>query len=136
MLSLHKNEEELLKKLNYFVSSVETLANKTIADTLTTVDLHEQVFVGSFQQAIHLFFHLKARMEYDMSRYEWDNARRNPNAQPQEIDEAEKTCNSQLEKYNQLKADVRVKLTLLEENRIKVYATTATHNTLYIVWKF
>lgn len=63
----------------------------------------------------------KSRMEYDMSRHEWNALRKDPNAQPQAIDEAEKACNAQLEKYNQLKSDVRVKLTLLEENRIKVY---------------
>jgi len=103
MLSLHKNGEELLRRLSYLVSSLDVLTNKTIVDTLTTIERHD-----------------KSRMEYDMSRHEWNALRKDPNAQPQAIDEAEKACNAQLEKYSQLKSDVRVKLTLLEENRIKV----------------
>lgn len=50
----------------------------------------------------------QARLDYDIARYEWDNQRKNPNALPQAIDDAEKECKLQLEKYGQLKEDVRV----------------------------
>ena len=39
--SLTKNGEKLLSALNFFVSSVNTLCNKTIEDTLITVKMYE-----------------------------------------------------------------------------------------------
>ena len=40
--TLTKNGETLLGALNFFVSSVNTLCNKTMEDTLLTVKLYEQ----------------------------------------------------------------------------------------------
>lgn len=39
--SLTKNGETLLGALNFFVSSVNTLCNKTMEDTLLTIKLYE-----------------------------------------------------------------------------------------------
>lgn len=41
--SYSHNGEELLKSLQYFVSSLQTLSDKTIRDTLLTVQTYEQV---------------------------------------------------------------------------------------------
>jgi len=95
--------ETLLRTLNYFVSSISTLTDSTIADTLLTIDHHDL-----------------ARLEYDVSRHELEAARSNPNTPPEAIDEAEVHCNSCKAKYEKLKEVVRVKMTLLERNRCKV----------------
>ncbi|KAI1731665.1 arfaptin-like domain-containing protein [Ditylenchus destructor] len=81
---------------------MQTLSDKTIQDTLLTVDRHDQ-----------------ARLEYDVYRYELENLRSQPNPMAS-LDEAEQKAAAAKSKYDQLKEDVRIKLTLLEENRGKV----------------
>uniref|UniRef100_A0A915DSG7 AH domain-containing protein n=1 Tax=Ditylenchus dipsaci TaxID=166011 RepID=A0A915DSG7_9BILA len=100
--NVSQNGAVLFKALNYFTSALETLTDKTIQDTLLTIDHHDQ-----------------ARLEYDVYRCELEGLRSNPNP-PASIEDLEEKCNLQKMKYDQLKEDVRVKLTLLEENRAKV----------------
>uniref|UniRef100_A0A914C0G2 AH domain-containing protein n=1 Tax=Acrobeloides nanus TaxID=290746 RepID=A0A914C0G2_9BILA len=103
MRNICHNGEMLHKALTYMISSLETLCEKTIADTLITVHNHDQ-----------------ARLEYDVYRQELVTLKQNMNTANTAISEAEEKCNQQRGKYEQLKEDVRVKITLLDENRLKV----------------
>lgn len=97
------NGEELLKSLQYFVSSMETLCEKTIKDTLLTIQTYEQ-----------------ARLSFDVCRHELTSLRENVNASTKDVSTSETKYNQQKLKYEQLKEDVRVKIALLDENRLKV----------------
>nr|CDJ85077.1 Arfaptin domain containing protein [Haemonchus contortus] len=89
--------------LRYFLSSMETLHAKTIVDTLETIYATEG-----------------ARIEFDVSRHELESLHSHATASPTAIQVASDKANQHRDKYEGLKADVRVKLRLLEENRVKV----------------
>ncbi|EYB87179.1 hypothetical protein Y032_0267g759 [Ancylostoma ceylanicum] len=89
--------------LRYFLSSIETLHGKTIVDTLETIYATEA-----------------ARIEYDVYRHELDSLQSQATASPTAIQIAGERAAQQRDKYERLKADVRVKLRLLEENRVQV----------------
>ncbi|VDM37730.1 unnamed protein product [Toxocara canis] len=91
------NGELLERALSFFLSSMKTLCEKTIEDTLLT-----------------------ARLEYDVHRHEAETLRQQANSSAESIAVADRRCEAQKEKYERLKEDVRVKMTLLEENRLKV----------------
>uniref|UniRef100_A0A0N5ALY3 AH domain-containing protein n=1 Tax=Syphacia muris TaxID=451379 RepID=A0A0N5ALY3_9BILA len=101
--SLAHNGELLERSLNFFLSSLQTVCDKTFEDTLFTIHSHDQ-----------------ARLEYDVHLHELNTLRAQPNVSPEAIAEAEQKYNLRKEHYEQLKADVKVKMQLLEENRIKV----------------
>ncbi|WKY00994.1 hypothetical protein Q1695_015194 [Nippostrongylus brasiliensis] len=92
--------------LRYFLSSMETLHGKTIVDTLETIYATEA-----------------ARIEFDVSRHELESLQAQPTASPTAIQLAIDKADQYKGKYEALKADVRVKLRLLEENRIKVMSS-------------
>lgn len=100
--SLTKNGELLLSALNFFISSINTLCNKTIEDTMINIRQYET-----------------ARIEFDAYRTDLANSRANTNSNAADDD-----IQSQFEKhksnYEKLRADVTVKMQLLDENRIKV----------------
>ncbi|KHN78653.1 Uncharacterized protein F54C8.7 [Toxocara canis] len=140
------NGELLERALSFFLSSMKTLCEKTIEDTLLTVHNHDQmqcflvgvpsnpvcpfavtvvsvtfpiaVIVTSFSIARHA--HNEARLEYDVHRHEAETLRQQANSSAESIAVADRRCEAQKEKYERLKEDVRVKMTLLEENRLKV----------------
>lgn len=89
--------------LQYFLSSMETLHGKVIVDTLDTIYATEA-----------------ARIEFDVSRHELESLHSLPTASPTAIQAATEKASQHRDKYEGLKADVRIKLRLLEENRVKV----------------
>ncbi|VIO91296.1 Uncharacterized protein BM_BM4348 [Brugia malayi] len=100
--SVAHNGELLERALSFFLSSIKTLSEKTFEDTIETIHNYDQ-----------------ARLEYDVHRNEIV-ALQHSNASPEAIAGADFRCNQHRRKYEQLKADVKVKLRLLEENRWKV----------------
>lgn len=102
--SLTKNGETLLGALNFFVSSVNTLCNKTIEDTLLTVRQYEA-----------------ARIEYDAYRTDLEllsQSRSEANAA--RLEEATQLYEQHKINFEKLRSDVTIKLKFLDENRIKV----------------
>ncbi|XP_075770606.1 arfaptin-2 isoform X2 [Pelodiscus sinensis] len=102
---LCKNGETLLGAVNFFVSSINTLVNKTMEDTLLTVKQYEA-----------------ARLEYDAYRTDLEELSLGPRdaSTLSRLDAAQSHFQSHREKYERLRADVAVKLKFLEENKIKV----------------
>ncbi|VDN91952.1 unnamed protein product [Brugia pahangi] len=100
--SVAHNGELLERALSFFLSSIKTLSEKTFEDIMETIHNYDQ-----------------ARLEYDVHRNEIV-ALQHSNASPEAIAGADFRCNQHRRKYEQLKADVKVKLRLLEENRWKV----------------
>ncbi|CAD5221915.1 unnamed protein product [Bursaphelenchus xylophilus] len=104
--SFSHNGDALIKSIGHFVSSLETLSNKTIKDTMWTIQVYEQ-----------------ARLEFDVYRHELSTLKQNVDADQTKIPDVESRCNEHKKKYEQLKEDVRVKIALLDENRLKVMRT-------------
>jgi archaellum component FlaC len=103
MRQFTQSADEFSKQLSYFVSSMETLCTKTIRDTLQTVDIYEN-----------------ARLEYDAHRHELTMMQQTAGVAGKTVDDLQAKVESLKQKYEQLKEDVRVKLALLDENRLKV----------------
>ncbi|CAL2036797.1 unnamed protein product [Caenorhabditis brenneri] len=94
--------------LRYFISSMETVYNQTITDTLHTIYNTES-----------------ARIEYDVDRNDISAATNPPQGQPVKSlpAGASEKCEEKKSKYEKLKSDAKIKMRLLEENRISVVAT-------------
>ncbi|CAL1282639.1 unnamed protein product [Larinioides sclopetarius] len=103
--SLSKNGETLLGALNFFVSSLNTLCNKTMDDTLLTVKQYEN-----------------ARLEYDAYRNDLEELMQNNqgNVMSSKVEEARRNFTAHKEKYEKLRADVAIKMRFLDENKVKV----------------
>ncbi|XP_035229404.1 LOW QUALITY PROTEIN: arfaptin-2-like [Stegodyphus dumicola] len=103
--SLSKNGETLLGALNFFVSSLNTLCNKTMDDTLLTVKQYES-----------------ARLEYDAYRNDLEELMQNNqgNVMSSKVEEARRNFTSHKEKYEKLRSDVAIKMKFLDENKVKV----------------
>ncbi|XP_063233789.1 arfaptin-2 isoform X1 [Bacillus rossius redtenbacheri] len=103
--NLTKNGETLLGALNFFVSSVNTLCNKTIEDTLLTIRQYEA-----------------ARIEYDAYRTDVELLAQAPRteASAARLEEAQLSYDRHKTHFEKLRSDVSVKLRFLDENRIKV----------------
>nr|XP_060627336.1 arfaptin-2 isoform X2 [Anolis sagrei ordinatus] len=102
---LCKNGETLLGAVNFFVSSINTLVNKTMEDTLMTVKQYET-----------------ARLEYDAYRTDLEEANLGPRDAGTfcRLEAAQANFHAHRAKYEKLRADVAVKLKFLEENKVKV----------------
>ncbi|XP_044881368.1 arfaptin-2 isoform X2 [Mauremys mutica] len=102
---LCKNGETLLGAVNFFVSSINTLVNKTMEDTLMTVKQYET-----------------ARLEYDAYRTDLEELSMGPRDASTlcRLDAAQSHFQSHKGKYEKLRADVAIKLKFLEENKIQV----------------
>ncbi|XP_051882435.1 arfaptin-2-like isoform X1 [Pristis pectinata] len=102
---LCKNGETLLGAVNFFVSSINTLVNKTMEDTLLTIKLFEN-----------------ARLEYDAYRTDLEELNLGPrdSVTLPKIDLAQQLYVVHKEKYERLRSDVTIKLKFLEENKVKV----------------
>ncbi|KAK7076558.1 Arfaptin-1 [Halocaridina rubra] len=103
--TLTKNGETLLGALNFFVSSVNTLCNKTMEDTLLTIKLFES-----------------ARIEYDAYRSDLEMLSQQPRSEVSSIklEEAQRNFSMYKAHYDRLRADVAIKLKFLDENKVKV----------------
>ncbi|XP_051534422.1 arfaptin-2-like isoform X5 [Myxocyprinus asiaticus] len=102
---LCKNGETLLGAINFFVSSINTLVNKTMEDTLMTIKTYEN-----------------ARLEYDAYRTDLEELSVGPRdaAAMMRIEMAQQQYQIHREKYERLRSDVTIKLKFLEENKVKV----------------
>nr|XP_057943664.1 arfaptin-2b isoform X1 [Doryrhamphus excisus] len=102
---LCKNGETLLGAINFFVSSINTLVNKTMEDTLMTIKMYEN-----------------ARLEYDAYRSDLEELSLGPRdaAAVARLDTAQQQYQVQKDRYERLRSDVTIKLKFLEENKVKV----------------
>ena len=100
---LHRNGEALFGALNFFVSSVNTLCNKTMEDTMVTIKLYEQ-----------------ARIEYDAYRTDLEILQLGPrdSSSTFKVEEAQRKFQGHKDKFERLRADVSIKLKFLEENKV------------------
>ncbi|XP_023332974.1 arfaptin-2 [Eurytemora carolleeae] len=103
--TLSKNGEHLLAALNFFVSSVNTLANKTMEDSILTVKQYET-----------------ARVEFDAYKSDLDYYAVAPKTEINQIKMAETQAafNNKKCEFEKLRSDVQIKLKFLDENRVKV----------------
>ncbi|KAL2098182.1 hypothetical protein ACEWY4_007389 [Coilia grayii] len=102
---LSKNGETLLGAINFFISSVRTLVDKTIEDTMINIKQYEA-----------------ARVEYDAYRTDLEELNLGPrdgNTLPK-IEQSQQQFQVHREKYERMRNDVSVKLKFLEENKVKV----------------
>lgn len=102
---LSKNGETLLAAINFFISSVNTLVDKTIEDTMINIKQYEV-----------------ARVEYDAYRTDLEELNLGPrdaNTMPK-IEQSQQQFQMHREKYERMRNDVSVKLKFLEENKVKV----------------
>ncbi|XP_060753697.1 arfaptin-2a isoform X5 [Neoarius graeffei] len=102
---LCKNGETLLGAINFFVSSINTLVNKTMEDTLMTIKMYEN-----------------ARLEYDAYRTDLEELSAGPRdaVTMVRIELAQQEYQIHRDKYERLRSDVTIKLKFLEENKVKV----------------
>ncbi|KAK7925948.1 hypothetical protein WMY93_008258 [Mugilogobius chulae] len=102
---LCKNGETLLGAINFFVSSINTLVNKTMEDTLMTIKMYEN-----------------ARLEFDAYRTDLEELSAGPRdaVTIARIESAQQQYQVQKDKYERLRSDVTIKLKFLEENKVKV----------------
>lgn len=102
---LCKNGETLLGAINFFVSSINTLINKTMEDTLMTVKQYET-----------------ARLEFDAYRADLEELSLGPRdaATLCRIEIAQQNFQIHRNKYEKLRGDVTIKLRFLQENKVKV----------------
>jgi len=104
---LAQNGDVLLNSMNSFVGTLQTLVTKTMEDSLMTIKAYE-----------------KARIEYDAYRYDYERVLARNHTGGVKLSNYEENIERQYhhykERYEKLKADVIVKLRLLDDNRIKV----------------
>lgn len=102
---LCKNGETLLGAINFFVSSINTLVNKTMEDTLMTIKMYEN-----------------ARLEFDAYRADLEELSVGPRdaVTLARLETAQQQFQVHKDKYERLRSDVIIKLKFLEENKVKV----------------
>lgn len=103
--NLSKNGQQLILALNFFVSSVNTLCNKTMEDTIFTVKQYET-----------------ARIEFDAYRndLEFYSSAPKTDVNMAKQKETEDMFQKQKQDFEKLRSDVQIKLKFLDENRVKV----------------
>ncbi|MEQ2286373.1 Arfaptin-1 [Ameca splendens] len=102
---LSKNGETLLAAIKFFISSVDTLVDKTIEDTMINIKQYEA-----------------ARIEYDAYRTDLEELNlglRDGSTMPK-IEQSQQQFQIHREKFERMRNDVSVKLKFLEENKVKV----------------
>ncbi|MBN3301146.1 FHDC1 protein, partial [Amia calva] len=100
---LSKNGETLLGAINFFISSVNTLIEKTIEDTMVNIKQYEN-----------------ARVEYDAYRTDLEELNLGPRdaTTVPKIEVCQQQFQIHREKYEKMRNDVAIKLKFLEENKI------------------
>ena len=103
--NLTKNGQQLLASLNFFVSSVNTIVNKTMEDSLATVKMYET-----------------ARIEYDAYRtdLEFYGSARDTEINQLRMAETQVRFNEKKTEFEKLRADVQIKLKFLDDNRVSL----------------
>merc|ERR1711962_640224 len=103
--NLTKSGEQLLAALNFFVSSVNTIVNKTMEDSISTVRQYEV-----------------SRVEYDAYRSDLEYYATAPKTEVNQLKQAETLAsfNNKKAEFEKLRSDVQIKLKFLDENRVKV----------------
>ncbi|XP_050528185.1 arfaptin-2-like [Daktulosphaira vitifoliae] len=109
-INLSKNGQQLLKLIDKFVSSVNTLCYKTIEDTLITIRKYEN-----------------ARIEYDAFRSEFEVLDPMTNSNLASVFDVLQNYQIRKEEFEKIRSDIYIKLKYLNENRIKVM-----HNNLIL----
>lgn len=99
--NLTKNGETLLGALNFFISSVNTLCNKTIEDTLQSIRQYEA-----------------ARIEYDAYRTDLESMSTKPDGTIG-LEEAQQGYEVHRQQFMKLRAEVTIKMKFLDENRVR-----------------
>lgn len=135
--SLTKNGELLLAALNFFTSSVNTLCNKTIEDTLITIRQYEtarySVFFFFFM-CIFVYLILSryfVRIEYDAYRMDLECSKNEPTiassatttTAANSSEDTQRSFMKHKESYEKLRADIAVKMQFLDENRVSFFCT-------------
>lgn len=126
---LCKNGETLLGAVNFFVSSINTLVNKTMEDTLMTVKQYETarwdrelggLRVPGRSAGRCLTLGILYRLEYDAYRTDLEELSMGPRdaGAVSRLDAAQSQFQSHKDKYEKLRADVAIKLKFLEENKV------------------
>ncbi|XP_029006832.1 arfaptin-1 isoform X2 [Betta splendens] len=102
---LSKNGETLLGAINFFISSVTTLVEQTIEDTMLNIKQYEI-----------------ARVEYDAYRTDLEELNLGPRDATTlpKIEQSQQQFQVHREKYERMRNDVSIKLKFLEENKVKV----------------
>ncbi|XP_045904168.1 arfaptin-1 isoform X3 [Micropterus dolomieu] len=102
---LSKNGETLLGAITFFISSVNTLVDKTIEDTMLNIKQYEF-----------------ARVEYDAYRTDLEELNLGPRdaTTMTKIELSQQQFQIHREKYERMRNDVSIKLKFLEENKVKV----------------
>lgn len=100
--NLTKNGETLLGALNFFISSVNTLCNKTIEDTLQSIRQYEA-----------------ARVEYDAYRTDLETMTTKSNGSVG-LEETQHSYEIHRQHFMKLRAEVTIKMKFLDENRVLV----------------
>lgn len=117
--NLTKNGEILLNAINFFISSVNTLCNKTIEDS------EEPALISIIQLITNFSPHLalitirqfeNARIEFDAYRMDMELTGGNGPAN----EETQRSFSKHKEVYEKLRSDVTVKMQFLEENRVSL----------------
>lgn len=103
--NLTKNGEALLGALNFFTSSVNTLCNKTIEDTLQSIRQYET-----------------ARIEYDAYRTDLENLTSKSDG-PVGLEEAQQNFELHRQHFMKLRTEVAIKMKFLDENRVRCIKT-------------
>ncbi|XP_067943913.1 arfaptin-2-like isoform X2 [Watersipora subatra] len=97
------NGEQLLGALNFFLSNMKTMCNRTIQDCLDTAKKYES-----------------ARLQYDTYRSEHEQTIHSGGTGSTKAAEIRQKFEERKKKYDQLKDDMVIKLQFLEENKSKV----------------
>lgn len=127
--NLTKNGETLLGALNFFVSSVNTLCNKTIEDTLLTVRQYETaryvdliaILITCYFAFILLTMQRFCRIEYDAYRTDLEalvQATKSDGNNAARLEEAQANYEGHKQNFEKLRSDVSIKLKFLDENRV------------------
>ena len=117
--NLTKNGQHLLAALNFFVSSINTIVNKTMEDSIMTVKQYE---VSRYEIKICESPNESwiPRVEYDAYRSDLDYYREAPKTEVNQmkLGETESSFNAKKTEFEKLRSDVQIKLKFLDENRV------------------
>ncbi|CEF65487.1 Arfaptin homology (AH) domain and Arfaptin homology (AH) domain/BAR domain-containing protein [Strongyloides ratti] len=101
--TVSQNGELFEKEINKFIDAMETLCDKTMQDTFITIQMYSTT-----------------RLEYDVAKCELNDLKDSNKATNASIEEAEEKVREYKNKYEGMINDVRTKISLLKENRLKV----------------
>ena len=122
--NLTKNGEQLLAALNFFVSSVNTIVNKTMEDSISTVRQYEvsRVEYDAYRSDLE-YYATAPKTEVRSFQTTCNCLHQAPrNSQVNQLKQAETLAsfNNKKAEFEKLRSDVQIKLKFLDENRVKV----------------